>query len=286
MERIHKLTESDLEKIVKTVLENFNPDEYEDEDFVEVFLNYFRPWVKKTHGDEIGQFPLSLLIKNHIKEFADEYDIEGVDKRYYNAYRNMSNIGKELAKKGVHKMPNLKKEGLFTEKFKKPLTFFIDRLRLPEWMTLNFNEESPYVVNGYFSVDWDKAVRDKSSKDLSTVALSDEFIKSLTEFIGIEIGSPAHGNLDLRIKGSPDYIGIDEWIKKSLNKEIKKKIRELPMSHILHTVRFNSSNNRVGGMLYLTFKSNGWRHANEFTDDVRKLISDLGYNTEILRVSR
>jgi hypothetical protein len=47
MKRIHKLTESDLERIVKTVLENFNPSEYEDEDFVEVFLNYFRPWLRK-----------------------------------------------------------------------------------------------------------------------------------------------------------------------------------------------------------------------------------------------
>jgi nicotinamide-nucleotide amidase len=41
MKRIHTLTESDLNRIVKTVLENFNPSEYEDEDFVEVFLNYF-----------------------------------------------------------------------------------------------------------------------------------------------------------------------------------------------------------------------------------------------------
>ena len=35
MKKIHTLTESDLERIVKTVLENFNPSEYEDEDFIE-----------------------------------------------------------------------------------------------------------------------------------------------------------------------------------------------------------------------------------------------------------
>ena len=72
MKRIHTLTESDLNRIVKTVLENFNPSEYQDEDFIEVFLNYFRPWVKKTHGDEIGQYPLSLLIKTHINEFIEK----------------------------------------------------------------------------------------------------------------------------------------------------------------------------------------------------------------------
>jgi hypothetical protein len=286
MKKIHTLTESDLEKIVKTVLESFNPNEYEDEDFVEVFLNYFRPWVKKTHGDEIGQYPLSLLIKNHLAEFAKDYGIRDENSRYHGTYRNMVNIGKELAQKGVHKMPNLKKDELFTTRFKKAITFFIDRLNLPEWVTLNLTEDSPYLVRGYFNVDWDKAIHDKSSKGFEAYSLSNEFTNTLSEFTGIEIGSVTHGNLDLDVSGSFKYDGVDEWIKNTLNKEIKKKIRALPNSHILHTVRFSTSHNRIGGTIYLTFKSNGWSYANEFTDDVRNLISELGYNTEILRVTR
>ena len=285
MKKIHTLTESDLNRIVKTVLESFNPDEYEDEDFVEVFLNYFRPWVKKKHGDEIGQYPLSLLIKNHINEFTQDYGVENGG-HYHSGYRNMVNIGKEIAKKGVHKMPNLKKEELFTTRFKKAITFFIDRLNLPEWITLNLTEETPYVVRGYFNVDWDRAIHDKSSKGYEGYTLSDEFTNTLSEFTGIEIGSTTHGKLDLNVSGSVKYDGVDEWIKKTLNKEIKKKIRELPKSNILHTVRFATSYNRIGGSIYLTFKSNGWSYANEFTDDVRNLISKLGYNTEILRVTR
>jgi hypothetical protein len=286
MKKIHTLTESDLNRIVKTVLESFNPDEYEDEDFVEVFLNYFRPWVKKTHGDEIGQYPLSLLIKNHLEEFAKDYGLGNENSRYHGTYRNMVNIGKELAKKGVHKMPNLKKEELFTTRFKKVITFFIDRLNLPEWITLNLTEETPYVVRGYFNVDWDRAIHDKSSKGYEGYTLSDEFTNTLSEFTGIEIGSATHGKLDLNVSGTFKYNGVDEWIKNTLNKELKKKIRALPNSHILHTVKFTTSHNRIGGSIYLTFKSNGWSYANEFTDDVRNLISGLGYNTEILRVTR
>lgn len=285
MKRIHTLTESDLEKIVKTVLESFNPSEYEDEDFVEVFLNYFRPWVKKKHGDEIGQYPLSLLIKNHINEFTQDYGVEN-GARYHSGYRNMVNIGKEMAIKGVHKMPNLKKEGLFTDKFKKAITFFIDRLNLPEWITLELTENSPYVVNGRFIVDWDKAIRDKSSKTYEAYPLSTEFTETLTNFTGIDIGSAAHGKLDLNVIGSFVYVGAEEWVKNELNKKIKKKIRQLPLSHILHSVKFSTSHNRIGGTIYLTFRSNGWRDANEFTDNVRDLISELGYNIEILRVSR
>jgi catechol 2,3-dioxygenase-like lactoylglutathione lyase family enzyme len=285
MKRIHTLTESDLKRIVKTVLENFNASEYEDEDFIEVFLNYFRPWVKKTHGDEVGQYPLSLLIKTHINEFIEDYGIEN-NSRVYGPYRNMANVGRELAIKGVHRMPNLKKEGLFTDKFKKAITFFTDRLNLPEWMTLELTEDSPYKVYGRFIVDWDKAIHDKSEEPLNASKLSTEFMETLTNFIGVELGSPTHGKLDLNIGGSFVYEGIDEWIAKTLNKEIKKKIRALPNSHILHSVKFGASNNSVGGYISLTFKSNGWRNASEFTDDVRNLISELGYNTEILRVSR
>ena len=283
MKRIHTLTESDLNRIVKTVLENFNPSEYQDEDFIEVFLNYFRPWVKKTHGDEIGQYPLSLLIKTHINEFIEDYGIEN-NSRVYGSYRNMANVGRELAIKGVHRMPNLKKEGLFTDKFKKAITFFTDRLNLPEWMTLELTEDSPYKVYGRFIVDWDKAIHDKSEGKLNSSKLSTEFTEALTNFIGIELGSPTHGKLDLNIGGSIVYEGVDEWITKTLNKEIKKKIRALPNSHVLHSVKFTTSNNSIGGYITLTYKSNAWRSSSDFTKDVNELMSDLGYNTDILRV--
>jgi len=284
MKKIHTLTESDLEKVVRTVLESFNPKEYQDEDFVEVFVNYFRPWVKKNHGDEIGQYPLSLLIKNHMKEFAEDYGIVDVVTGYYGAYRSMANVGRELAQKGVHKMPSLKNEGLFLEKYKKAITFFTDRLELPEWITLNLTEDSPYVVNGFFSVDFDKSIRDKSEKNYRASDLSVEFINTLTNFLGIETGSVTHGKLDLNINGGFAYQDVDEWVKQTLNKEIKKKIRALPNSHVLHSVKFNTSTNNVGGLINLTFKSSAWRHTSTFTEEVRELMESLGYNTDRLRV--
>jgi hypothetical protein len=285
MKKIHTLTESDLEKVVRTVLESFNPKEYQDEDFVEVFVNYFRPWVKKKHGDELGQYPLSLLIKNHMSEFAEDYDVADEIKGYYGAYRTMVNVGRELARKGVHKMPTLKNEGFFLEKYKKAINFFTDRLDLPEWITLKLTEDSPYVVNGFFIVDFDKSIRDKSEKNYRASDLSVEFINTLTNFLGIETGSVTHGKLDLNINGGFTYQDVDEWVKQTLNKEIKKKIRALPNSHVLHSVKFNTSTNNVGGLINLTFKSSAWRHTSTFTEEVRELLESLGYNTDILRVS-
>ena len=133
-------------------------------------------------------------------------------------------------------------------------------------------------------VDWDKAIHDKSEGKLNSSKLSTEFTEALTNFIGIELGSPTHGKLDLNIGGSIVYEGVDEWITKTLNKEIKKKIRALPNSHVLHSVKFTTSNNSIGGYITLTYKSNAWRSSSDFTKDVNELMSDLGYNTDILRV--
>ena len=53
---------------------------------------------------------------------------------------------------------------------------------------------------------------------------------------------------------------------------------------MLHSVKFTTSNNSVGGYITLTYKSNAWRSSSDFTKDVNELMSDLGYNTDILRV--
>jgi hypothetical protein len=139
-------------------------------------------------------------------------------------------------------------------------------------------------VNGYFSVDWDKAIHDKSDERYVASDLDKEFTDTLSNFTGVELGSPIHGKLDLKINGRFNYNGVDEWITKTLNKEIKKKIRALPNSHVLHSVKFTPSTQILGGLINLTFKSNAWRHTSTFTEEVRELLESLGYNTDRLRV--
>ena len=124
----------------------------------------------------------------------------------------------------------------------------------------------------------------KSEKNYRASDLSVEFINTLTNFLGIETGSVTHGKLDLNINGGFTYQDVDEWVKQTLNKEIKKKIRALPNSHVLHSVKFNTSTNNVGGLINLTFKSSAWRHTSTFTEEVRELLESLGYNTDRLRV--
>ncbi len=44
------------------IFESIDVTQYNDEDFVEVFVMEFRPWIRKNHGDEVGEYPMSLLV--------------------------------------------------------------------------------------------------------------------------------------------------------------------------------------------------------------------------------
>ena len=80
------------------------------------------------------------------------------------------------------------------------------------------------------------------------------------------------------------YIGVDEWVKKTLNKEIKKKIKELPNARILHAIRFEANcSGSMGGDLKFSFKH--WNGRNDFIKNAKDLLQSMGYNTNILNVT-
>jgi hypothetical protein len=97
---------------------------YSDEDFIEVFVEYFRPWIKETHGDEVGMYPMSLLVKKYLDDFNNHYELY-VGSAYGGILLRMAKSGMALAKKGIKKLPSLNKDFLFTEKFKKVIDHFV-----------------------------------------------------------------------------------------------------------------------------------------------------------------
>jgi hypothetical protein len=277
------LTESQLVKVINRIVESYSDDKYDDEDYVEVFLHYFRPWIRANHGDEIGEYPLSFLVKKYISEFAEANGIrpEEVIYSYRNNLINASNFGERLVRMGKHKLPSLRSQEKFTETHKKPLEFFVGSMKLPEFMKINFIEPTPYRVQAVLSVDWVPLIKYQGEKTFNYDSIKRELEQRIKDFLGIEFGNPTHGQLSFNF--TKDYIGVDEWVKKSLNKEIKKEIRALPKSIILHAIKFETlRSSNLGGELKLSFKN--WNGRSDFVKEVKNLLQLMGYNTNILKV--
>lgn len=283
MKKVLSLTESELIKVINRIVESYSDDVYSDEDYVEVFFHYFRPWVKKNHGDEIGEYPLSYLVKKYVAEFATDNGMhpDNVIFGYRNNITNAANIGKKLVQQGKHKLPSLRSQEKFTEKYKKPLQFFVDELNLPDFIKFELVEQNPYNIHVQFDVDWEGLIKFQGTEKIKPDAIVKELTQKISNFLGVEIGNPTYGQLSLKL--NKNYVGVDEWVKKTLNKEIKKKFRELPNSRILHAVKFETKSYELGGELKLSFKS--WNGRNDFIKNAKELLQSMGYNTNILNVT-
>ena len=276
------LTESQLVKVINRIVESYN--DYADEDYVEVFFHYFRPWIKKNHGDDVGNYPLSYLVKKYLKEFVKDFgmDPENDIYEYRNSLSNVANIGKILVKKGKHTLPSLRSQEKFTEKFKKPLQFFVNELKLPDFIEINFRELETYRVDVIVNVNWVGLITSSLENAPNIGKIKEELKNRIENYLGVEIGNPIHGHLVLNLS-STNYIGVDEWVKNTLNKQIKKEIRNLPRATILHAIKFETnSNSTLSGELKLSFKS--WSGKNDFVKSVKELLQMMGYNTKILKV--
>ena len=168
---------------------------YSDEDFIEVFVEYFRPWIKETHGDEVGMYPMSLLVKKYLDDFNNHYELY-VGSHYGGILLRMAKSGMALAKKGIKKLPSLNKDFLFTEKFKKVIDHFVSSYNFPDFVTLHLEEKTPFNIRAYLTMDFVPTMKYDGSFN-KIIGFNQEFINLIKNYLGFEIGSTAHGKLNL-----------------------------------------------------------------------------------------
>lgn len=280
------LNESEMINFVSMLIEQVNLEGYTDEDFIEVFVNLFRPWVKSKHGDEIGQYPMSFLVKKYVDEFLADIKVD-VDVRYESGLKKFVRIGREIVRSGTYNLPSLNSNEKFTERYKKHLDFIISNLNLPNYITLKFTEKTPNDVDGEIIVDFPKMV--KNQKDsISGHKISQDLKKYIGDYLGLEYGSPVHGKLEFYLSSNPTYVGLNEWTKNEFNKDIKKQIKQLPSAerNISSLKLILNTSGKIRGEIKIGWKRDSrWSEQNKVKEEVRNLLKSMGYNTDILEVT-
>lgn len=290
MKKVINLTESELINLIGRIVEDIDTSFYSDEDFIYAFIQVFKPWVIKNHGDELSNHPPSYLFKKYSDEFMNHIGYTENEIRWN--YHSPKDIGKYILKKELHSYKNLKQTTKFTEKFKAPMDALIKGLNLPDYLSLEITEYEPYEVTARINVDFPKLL--KSGVNPNEVPKPTEYLeklkKNVMSFLGPKLGSSKFGELDFSIRVPDTDDSVDGWVKNVLNKEIKKKIKELPQAkEFLHSVKFTPRLRRLEGEITLIFKQTRYGRSfspNEFIVEVKKLLSDMGYNENVLKVYR
>lgn len=284
------ITEKSLERALKSLLKESYVD-YEESDYLEVFLIFFRKWLMDKLGPENVKGPLSYFLRKYLFEFVEDMKLtdsdimRGINDRnspiHFHVSR-LSRIGQEIVKKGLHSLENLRPKEKFTEKYKRGIDVIIKSLSLPEAIQIIIKENDPYDVNFHLFADWEKLLRSETTPP-SPGTIKRTFEKKLIDFMGIETGNPLHGKLNYTFDDKPHYVGFDEWLKSEFSKKIKSEIKKVRGGENINRIQFKAEVYKWGGELKIIFKG-GWRRES-VKQEVKNLISNLGYNTNILEVS-
>ena len=265
-------------------MEQVNLEDYADEDFIEGFLITFRQWITEKLGDESKKYPLSYLLKKYGSDFEKEMGIPvGYgDSSNFSHYRLLQS-GRRLAEKEKYSLPSMNPGVKFTEKYAKLLSHFIEKIELPDYVSISMEEKIPNKIDVRFDVDFPKMIVSPEFKPLSSGNLLYSLKKYLEGFGGVEFGNPNYGQVQMNGK-KLNYVGLDEWVKNVLNKKIKKEIKTLiPYSKNIHSIRFDVDGGKAD--MKIIFKDDfRWNLRREVVSGIREYLTNLGYNTNVLRV--
>jgi hypothetical protein len=283
------ITESHFKHYVSVITEQEDDDEddelelYTSEDFIEVFFNYFRPWIKSNHGDEVGQYPLSYLLKKYYQDFCKYSGVDIDDDDEFNYYSDLVTMGKSLVKKKQHKLPTLRPTSKFTEKYSRQIQSLLKFLNMPEWLTVSFEERSPYKVIMSFNIDFPSMMKiGGGENNISTYF--NEFTEQLEKYMGIKLGSPSHGELD--INKTMLLNGVDEFSKPKFQKELKTQIKSLRMGNRdidIYSIKISLSDR--GMTVKINFGRRTVYHEKQnYTNAIRDFLSTM-YSEDKIRVT-
>jgi hypothetical protein len=283
VKKIIQITEEDIKKIVKLVLEQEDDEEYDEMEYYDAFFTGFKKYLQEKKNIDVSKYPLSYLISKYGKSFLKDLEIENYDDDEDDEDFEISRwrvpaFGREIIKKGYVKVPSMKLQGTFKETFPKVLDSFIQRLNLPEYVKVEIVEPKPFVLEINSEVDFQKSLKSSEHQYSSYAeAVKKRLEKFLREYLGLQINSRYLGGVEISGANQNKLIN-DVWFQNEL-KSIRKQIRGLEGAKHIHSIRADFNDNSV--KLRLTFKDTygfGFAGKRKLRDDAQNLLRELGYD--------
>lgn len=277
------IQESKLVNMIKNIVESVvDLESYDDLDFQEVFFTMFKDYIIDKLGEDAKNYPFSFLLKKYGKEFL----ISKLGEERYNTYRRsyesevsidvriIQRIGRDLVSLSLAKLPSLRKEYKFTEKFAKHLGRIVKMLELPDFVDVEFEEKNSHDVTMILKFNFEDML--KSDKRVDKFSINRQMRELLENYLGADFDSPSYGGLKFYVDIKVD--GIEEWTKNVLNKQIKKYIKsEIPDGNMLHSVRFKPKTDSNSDLVLVYRDMTPWQKKSQIRNDVKSYLESLGY---------
>jgi hypothetical protein len=294
MSKIVRLTESELINVCKLLVENTKDilKQYEDTDLYDIFLNIFKEWARKSLSDDfLKKYPISYILRKYGRKFENDMGVlqgeeyENDDEEIiYSRYR-VFQVLQELMEKenNPHHFPSMKSDVKFTETHADILKFVKEYLKIPDYVTIDFTEETPNEIDMSMVVDYEKFVTDNDDNVKKLRNFYYEIGNVLSDNFNVEFGNPIYGEVLLNHE-TIKVNNFDKW-----KKEIRKEIKKLPNSNIVEKINISNPHGTAIGQITIKFF---YRHSNNtfvdrtnFINYVKSLLyNQKGINPKLVSV--
>ena len=284
-----QLSEGDIRRIVSLVLEQDEDDSmgYDSFDYIDAFLRSFKSWLSLTKKVKDVDFPMSYLLRKYSREFVLANNLtspDDIDEDYSVDRWEMERFGREIIRKKILRYPSLREQGRFLDRFGKAIQRFISSQNYPNYVNVNLEENRPYQIETNYEIDLVPSLKSDGQQKFYKHRLNKNFEDFIQNYLGMEITSPQYGGVEV---GYPNIVlkGKDEFIKNVINKEIKKKIREISNNTIQRMNLEFQDGPKLN--LKLIFKYGpSWERKSEIVDKANQILKDMGFNPDKFKVSR
>lgn len=255
----------------ETDLSLLTTDDYQD--YWNQFLRFYADETGKNFSKKI---PISYLDKVLRDEIIEKYEL---NTPIYSS-RKYVDIVKQLIQKGAIEFETFRPEQKFTEKYAKPLSKIISKIKINPKYKITVNEDRPNEIYVRVDIDTEDWLKLSNEDKREANNFHGELTTNIQKFLGVEFGSPAHGKLNMNGYGI-NIMNSDEWIKNVMNKKIKKEIKESIFSDYIQRISIQFNSDR----LKISIISPRYRRMNRYWDirtQFEKFMGDLfekyGYN--------